>query len=114
MSYEMLNLASVALGLIGWAIPVFQLGRMAKRKGGTGRYGHVLSMGACALALWCQIRYNEHLIDIEAWGAIVDTIDAVRKVALFLLVTTLVVNLVTAHMENALDREPQKGQDLTV
>lgn len=105
LNYGMLNLASVALGLVGWTIPVFQLGRMAKRKGGTGRYGHILSMGACALAFWCQIRYNEHLIDIEDWGAIVDTIDAVRKVALFLLVTTLIVNLAAAHMENVLDKE---------
>lgn len=105
MDYGMLNLASIVLGLIGWAVPVFQLGRMVKSGTGTGRYGHILSMGACALAIWCQIRYNEYLIDIEDWGAIMDTIDAVRKVALFLLVTTLVVNLVTAHMENALDKE---------
>ncbi|MCI9352513.1 MAG: hypothetical protein HFF58_04580 [Lawsonibacter sp.] len=105
MDYGMLNLGSILLGLAGWAIPIIQIGRLLKEKRGFGRYTHILSMGACALAIWCQIRYNEYLIDIEDWGAIVDTIDAVRKVALFLLVTTLVVNLVTAHMENALDKE---------
>ena len=78
MDYGMLNLASIVLGLIGWAVPVFQLGRMVKSGTGTGRYGHILSMGACALAIWCQIRYNEYLIDIEDWGAIVDTIDAAQ------------------------------------
>ena len=103
MNYGILNLGSVALGLIGWAIPVIQLCFRGKRR--LGSCAHVLSMGACGLAIWFQICYNEHLVNIEDWCALADTIDAVRKVSLFLLVTTLLINLVAAFGRGALDAE---------
>lgn len=105
MDYGMLNLASIGLGLAGWAIPIIQVGRMAKEKRGLGRYTHILSMGACALAIWFQICYDEHLVNIGDWSALMDTIGAVRKVSIFLLVVTLLINLLVAYAEGVMDRE---------
>ena len=50
----------------------------------------------------------------EDWSALMDTIGAVRMVSMFLLVTTLLINLLTACAEGAIDREIREGQDLTI
>ena len=105
MNYGMLNLASVALGLVGWAIPIVQIGCIAKKKRGFGRYTHILSMGACCLAIWFQICYDEHLVNIEDWSALMDTVAAVRLVSVFLLVITLLINLLAAYAEGIRERE---------
>lgn len=114
MNYGMLNLGSVVLGLIGWAIPVVQLRCMVKGKRGLGRYAHILSMGACGLAIWFQICYDEHLVRIGDWGALADTIGAARKVSVLLLVTTLLINLMVAFGEGSLDMEIKEDRDLTI
>lgn len=114
MNYGLLNLASIALGLAGWALPILHVNQLARKGKGLGRYMHTLSMGACALALWFQIRYNEYLVDIGDWGALMDTIDAVRKVSIFLLVTTFLINLLVACAEGIMDREVKEDQDLTI
>lgn len=114
MDYGLLNLGSIILGLIGWAIPVIQIGRLVKGKNGLGRYTHILSMGACCLAIWLQVCYDEHLVNIGDWSALMDTIAAVRMISLFLLVSTVLVNLLVAYGENAMDRELKEDQDLTI
>lgn len=114
MDYGMLNLASIVLGLVGWAIPIIQIGRMVKEKRGLGRYTHILSMGACCLAIWFQICYDEHLVNIRDWSALMDTIGAVRLVSVFLLVVTLLINLLVAYAEGVMDREIKEDQDLTI
>ncbi len=87
------NLISLCLGLMGWAIPVVQMARLAKHKKGLGRFASILSMGACCLAIWFQICCNGHLVNIEDWSALMDTIAAVRSVSLFLLISTFLLNL---------------------
>lgn len=114
MNYGMLNLGSIVLGLIGWAIPVIQLRHLANGKRGLGHYTHILSMGACGLAIWLQICYDEHLVGIEDWSALMDTIGAVRVVSAFLLVTTLLINLTAAFWKSALDAKIKEDQDLTI
>lgn len=115
MNYGMLNLGSVVLGLIGWAIPVIHL-RLVSGQGkrGLGRCAYILSMGVCGLAIWLQICYDEHLVNIEDWSALMDTIGAVRMISAFLLVTTLLINLITAFGESGLDAELKEDQDLTI
>ena len=112
MGYGMLNLASIVLGLVGWAVPIIQIGRLVKEKRGFGRYTHILSMGACGLAIWLQICYDEHLVNIGDWSALMDTIGAVRKVSIFLLATTFLINLIMARVESTLDKEEKEDQDL--
>ena len=114
MNYGLLNLGSVVLGLIGWAIPVVQLKRLAEGRKGLGRCTHILSMGACGLAIWLQICYDEHLVNIGDWSALMDTIGAVRGISVFLLITTLLINLLTASCESIIDSELKEDRDLTI
>ncbi|NBI65357.1 hypothetical protein D1646_00745 [Pseudoflavonifractor sp. 60] len=99
MGYGMMNLCSVALGLIGWTIPVVQLALCVCQKRGLGRLASVLSLGACGVAIWFQICYDEHLVNIGDWSALMDTIKAVRVVSLFLLITTVLLNLALVWAE---------------
>ena len=93
MEYGWLNLGSVALGLAGWITP--WLAFAGNGCSGLGRRGlwHIVSLGCCALALWLQICYQRHLVEIQDWSALLDTAGAVGKVSGFLLVTTLLDNL---------------------
>lgn len=99
MSGGTYSLISLFLGLAGWAIPAAQIARLAKHKKGLGRLAPVLSMGACCLAIWFQICYDEHLVNIEDWSALMDAIPAVRRISLFLLITTFLLNLALACAE---------------
>ncbi len=105
---------SLFLGLAGWAIPVAQIARLAKHKQGLGHFVPVLSMGACCLAIWFQICYDEHLVNIEDWSALMDTIAAVRGISLFLLITTCLLNLALACAEwKILESAPDKEEEGT-
>ena len=114
MNYGLLNLGSVVLGLIGWLIPAVRLGLCLVHKRGLGRFAPVLSMGACCLAIWLQICYDEHLVDIADWSALMDTVQAVRMVPLFLLVTTSLLNLALCCAERDIDTKPEEDHDLTI
>ena len=93
MEYGWLNLGSVALGLAGWITP--WLAFAGNGCSGLGRRGlwHIVSLGCCALALWFQICYQWHLVEIHDCAAILDTTDALVKVSGFLLFTTIGDNL---------------------
>ena len=93
MGYGWLNLGSVALGLAGWIAP--WLAFAGRGRSGPGRRGlwHIVSLACCALALWFQICYQWHLVEIHDCAAILDTTDALVKVSGFLLFTTIGDNL---------------------
>ena len=74
MDYGMLNLGSIVLGLAGWILPILHVSQLSKKRRGLGRYAHILSMGACCLAIWLQICYDEHLVNIEDWSALIDVV----------------------------------------
>ena len=105
MDYGRLNLGSIVLGLAGWILPILHISQLSKKRRGLGRYAHILSMGACCLAIWFQICYDEHLVNIEDWSALMDTVAAVRLVSVFLLVITLLINLLAAYAEGIMERE---------
>ena len=93
MEYGWLNLGSIALGLAGWAVPWLTFVK-GSRAGLVGRgLWHIVSLGCCALALWFQICYQWHLVEIHDCAAILDTTDALVKVSGFLLFTTIGDNL---------------------
>ena len=108
MGYGWLNLDSVALGLAGWIAP--WLAFAGKGRSGPGRRGlwHIVSLGCCALALWFQLCYQRHLVDIQDWSALMDTSGAVAGISAFLLISTLLDNLlawVWAKADGRLEEE---------
>ena len=105
MGYGWLNLGSVALGLAGWIAP--WLAFAGRGRSGPGRRGlwHIVSLACCALALWFQLCYQRHLVDIQDWSALLDTAGAVVKVSGFLLLTTLLDNLAALALSGAAAEE---------
>lgn len=74
--------------------------RAAPARGARGLW-HIVSLGCCALALWFQLCYQRHLVDIQDWSALLDTAGAVVQVSAFLLVTTLLDNLAALALSGA-------------
>lgn len=85
--YPLLNLASLVLGLVSWALPGWLLARPEGRRKKAGRV-LVLSGTACALALVFQLVYQWHLVAIGDWSALMDTTGAVVKVSMVLVAVT--------------------------
>lgn len=91
----LLNLGSLVLGLIAWILPVVNLMRYQKQNHRNWFFLSVLSMSACAISLCFQIFYNYHLVMIEDWTALLDTMRAVVMAATFLLIVTVILNVST-------------------
>ncbi|MDR2703422.1 MAG: hypothetical protein LBB58_03685 [Cellulomonadaceae bacterium] len=98
IGYGWLNLAALALGIIAWIIPIIILA--SKRDTLFARHGHgiwgvsiMISLGACALALFLQILYQNYLVTIQDWAALMDTTGAVVIVSGVLLLVTLALNI---------------------
>ena len=88
VGYGWMNLGSLLLGLTAWGIPAVYFSR---RKPGGDRAGLacLLSMAACAGALFLQVLYNKHLVELQDWSALMDTSGAVAWVSVLLLAVTL-------------------------
>ena len=87
LGYGLLNLASLAMGLAAWCLPIIGIIR--------NQYGAMISIGSflfCGLAFLLQMLYQWHLVAIEDWSALMDTAGAVVFVSAFLLVTTTALN----------------------
>ncbi len=99
----LLNVGSLGLGLVAWILPIVSL---IKRKNSNNKYWALLSivsLSACATSLLFQIIYNKHLVTIEDWSALMDTINAVVYVSTFLLLTTIILNVIVFIMYNRRD-----------
>lgn len=91
----LLNLGSLALGLIAWILPVLNLVQHDK---GNSRYWAIFpvaSVSACAISLCMQIFYTNHLVKIEDWSALMDTYHVVALIAILLPVVTIILNAIT-------------------
>lgn len=89
----LLNLGSLVLGLIAWTLPVVNL--ISKK------HDHknwvvlsIMSISACAISLCFQIFYNYHLVKIEDWGALMDTMYTVTFASTVLLIVTIILNAI--------------------
>lgn len=92
---SMLNIGSLVFGLIAWVLPVVNLSQ-----GKRSDYRHwtilsVVSVSACAASLCMQIFYQEYLVKIQDWSALMDTTHAVAWVSIILLAVTIVLNIIT-------------------
>jgi len=84
--YGWLNIASLALGLVAWLLPVWGIFSKKIRMVGT------LSFFLCSVSLACQVFYTQHLVTISDWSAIEDTHFAVAFATAALLVGTIALN----------------------
>jgi len=102
---SLLNLGSLLLGLIAWILPVVNLMRYKKHENRNWVILSILSISACAFSLYFQILYNNHLVNIEDWSALMDTAGAVAFVSSALLIVTVILNTITLYIFR--DRTPK-------
>lgn len=93
-----LTLGSLVLGLIAWIFPIISLMMFKKCENRNYIIFSILSISACAISLCFQIFYNNHLVKIEDWSALMDTTGAVAFVSAVLLVGTILLNAITLIM----------------
>lgn len=84
-----LNLGSLALGLISWLVPISVLWQGKKK----GLDFLLISFTSCVGALILQILEIRNRVHLEDWTAIMDTIDILPWIATILVVITAILNL---------------------
>lgn len=81
--WYLLSPLSLLLGLAAWALPFMAMSRRL-------RLGKALAASSlcCSASLWCQLVYQDHLITVQDWSALLDTSGALVRVAAVLVVIT--------------------------
>ena len=99
------NLGSLILGLVAWILPITSLLRRSKLTD-RGRAVYLfLSLAACSISLLLQQYYNDYLVKIEDWSAMMDTMKAVSIAATALVIVTIALNAMTLLMTSAKTRD---------
>lgn len=84
-----LNVMSFGMGLLAWGLPLGNLFMRRPKK----NLLNALSFTACAIALYGQILYTNHLIRIDDVSALLDTNDAVVFASRILIIGTIGLNV---------------------
>lgn len=98
LSYGWLNVGSFMLGLVAWVLPIIMIIKTKKGSNVNALILSVLSMCACTVSLWFQIIYNDHLVKIEDWSALMDTTGALVIVSSVLIIVTIILNLLSLFL----------------
>ena len=93
-----LDMGSLLLGLIAWALPAINLVKYKKDKNKNWNAFAMISITACAISIYFQIYVTYNLVEMSDWAAIGDTIGAVTFVSLVLLIITITLNSVVAFL----------------
>ncbi|MFJ5564000.1 hypothetical protein [Lysinibacillus xylanilyticus] len=98
--YGWLNIGSLVLGLIAWILPIASLVMHNKNNYKKWVLFSIASISACVISLCFQILYNDYLVKIEDWAALMDTSKGVVRLSFLLAVVTIVLNVITAIVYN--------------
>lgn len=90
-----LNVGSFVLGLVAWILPIINLLKRDEVKHENWFIFSMLSICACAISLYMQILYNNYLVEITDWSALMDTSSAVAFVSSVLIAITIFLNVIT-------------------
>ncbi|MGL4374231.1 MAG: hypothetical protein ACRCS6_10630 [Turicibacter sp.] len=95
MMMALFNISSVVLGLIAWGLPIYNL--MSDKKSNSKNWSmlSILSLSSCATAICFQLISINEWVNISDWTALLDTMNAVIFVSIFLLMTTIILNVFT-------------------
>lgn len=85
---------SLVLGLIAWILPIINFMKMERLENKNWAVLSILSISACAISLCFQIFYNNHLVKLEDWTALMDTTGTSTVLSVVLLVVTIILNAI--------------------
>ncbi|WP_192987721.1 hypothetical protein [Carnobacterium mobile] len=86
---------SLVLGLIAWILAIVNLIRYKNNRRQHWPTFSILSVAACAVALYFQLVYSSYLVNIGDLSALMDTIGTTANAAAILLIVTLILNGLT-------------------
>lgn len=86
-----LMLGSLILGFIAWILPIMKFNRI---KNMNWAVRSILSISACAISLSFQIIYNNHIVQLGDWSALMDTTGTSTSLSIVLLVVTIILNAI--------------------
>lgn len=98
--YYLLNLGSLLFGAISWIIPTILLIR-GKDPIKLRMKGMFYSFISASLAIFMQILYSKHLVDINDWSALMDTRGGVVFAVSFLLIVLIILNGLLLKVSNS-------------
>ena len=86
--WYLLNPLSLLLGLAAWALPFMAISRRL-------RLDKALAASSlcCSASLWFQLVYQDHLVTVQDWSALLDTSGALVRVAAVLIAVTALLQL---------------------
>lgn len=90
-----LNLGSLVLGVIAILLPIYSLLSTNKKVQNYRLIFCTLSFSACSISISFQLFYNNHLVKIEDWSALMDTTSSSVLAVSILLITTILLNTLT-------------------
>lgn len=93
-----LNFGSLILGLVAWILPIINIILYKNYNNKNWFIFSTTSITFCAISLWFQILYNNYLVQIEDWSALMDTTRAISIVSAILLIVTVILNIITLFM----------------
>lgn len=98
MDYGVLNRGSLTLGLVACILPMGNI--IMQNKVGNRYWGiiSIASFSACGISLCLQIFYINHLVNIEDWTAMMDTLSIVSLGSLVLLISTIILNIIVFNI----------------
>ncbi len=95
---SLLNIGSLILGIIAWAIPIISIINKKRAKESNWAVFSLTSIGACGISLFFQILYNHHLVEIQDWSALMDTSRALTFASIVLLAITMILNILNFNI----------------
>jgi cytochrome c oxidase subunit 4 len=98
--YFLLNLGSLLFGALSWIIPTILLIRL-KDPIKLRMKGMFFSFISASLAIFLQILYTKHLVDITDWSALMDTQGGVVLAVSILLIVLIALNSLLIRLSNS-------------
>lgn len=93
-----LMLGSLMLGLISWILPSINIASYKTNYNKDWPIYSIISLSACAIAISFQLIYNNYIVEIGDWAALMDTSGVSTVLSIILLISTLVLNGISLGM----------------
>lgn len=88
------NILSFITGLLAWGLPIVALLKFQQLQTRTKILFILLSVSACATAIFGQLAWQTHLVAIQDYSAMQDTSQASLVLSAILLAVTVILNAV--------------------
>lgn len=92
MGYTLLSLGEIIFGLLAWGFPVYAIKSFQKKQLIKGTYSIFGSFVSASLSLLFVLIDRNHLIEINDWGALLDTARGFQFVSIFMIAVTAALN----------------------